>query len=63
MVICKCSFIFDTVGYQRYRENKLQISGRSLSNGRMVGSFQHGTEYSDSMKGGGQLYSLTLFLS
>jgi len=43
--------------------NKLQISGRSLSNGRMMGSFQHGTEYSDPMKGGGQLYSVTLFIS
>ena len=43
--------------------NKLQISGRSLSNGRMMGSFQHGTEYSDSMKGGVQLYSVTLLLS
>jgi hypothetical protein len=60
MVICKCSFIFDTVGFQTYRQNKLQISGRSLSNGRMMGSLQHGTEYSHAMKVGGQLYSVTL---
>jgi hypothetical protein len=50
MIICKRSFIFDAIGYQTHRQNKSQISGRSLSDGRMIGSFQHGTEYSDSIE-------------
>jgi hypothetical protein len=36
--------------------NKLQISGRSLSNGQMMGYLQRGTECLDSMKSAGQLY-------